>query len=102
MGYMVELNTLLRPTAPFDFSHIELRKEYTTILERERAFPLRIAMLLIDSNWTFYGYATANSILVKDNKTVITFTMLTLFSPSEQLLYKEKFIEAGKMTGEVK
>lgn len=102
MGYMVELNTLLRPTAPFDFLNIELGKKYISILDRERAFPLRIAILLIDADWKFYGYAVAHSILVKDKKTEITFEMLTLFTPAEQLLYKNKFIEAGKMTGEVK
>ena len=103
MGYMVELNTLLRPPAStFDFSHIELGKRYVAILDRERAFPLRIAILLIDGDWKFYGYAVAHSILVKDKKTEITFEVLTLFTPAEQLLYKNKFIEAGKMTGEVK
>lgn len=99
---MVELNALLRPTAPFDFNHIELDKSYTSILERERAFPLGIALLVIDADWKFYGYGVARSILVKDKKTVVTWEMLTLFSPSEQELYKNKFIEAGKLTGEVK
>ncbi len=102
MGYMVELNTLLRPTTPFDFAHIELGKSYTSILERERAFPLGIAVLVIDAEWRFYGYGVARSILVKDKKTVVTWEMITLFSPQEQELYKAKFIEAGKITGEVK
>ncbi len=102
MGYMVELNTLLRPTPPFDFAHIELGKTYTSILERDRAFPLNIALLVIDSDWNFYGYGVARSILVKDKKTVVTWELLSLFSPDEQLLYKNKFVEAGKLTGEVK
>jgi hypothetical protein len=102
MGYMVELNTLLRPTPPFDFSHIKLGKPYTSTLERERAFPLGIALLLIDAEWNFYGYVVARSILVKDKKTVVTFEVLTLFSPEERSLYKNKFLEAGKLTGEVK
>lgn len=98
---MVELNTLLRPTPPFDFSHIEVGIMYTSTLERERAFPLNIAILVVDAEWNFYGYAVAKSILVKDKKTVISWEMLTLFSNEEQLLYKNKFIEAGKLTGEV-
>lgn len=75
---------------------------YTVTLERERAFPLHIAVLLIDADWNFYGYAVAHSALLKDKKTTIDFEVLTLFSPEEQQLYKTKFIEAAKKTGEVK
>lgn len=101
MGYYVEFNTLLRPPTGFDFQNIELNKKYTVILERERAFPLHIAVLLIDKDWNFYGYAVANSALVKDKKTIVEFELITRFSSEEQLLYKNKFTEAGKITGEV-
>lgn len=102
MGYYVELNTLLRPPVGFDFQAIVLRQIYTVTLERERAFPLHIAILLIDKEWNFYGYAVAHNALVKDKKTQIEFEMISLFSKEEQELYKKKFIEAGKITGEVK
>lgn len=102
MGYYVELNTLLRPPAPFDFTNITLGKKYVVTLERERAFPLHIAILLIDADWNFYGYAVAHSAFLKDKKTTIEFEMLTLFTKEEQALYQKKFIEAGTLTGEVK
>lgn len=102
MGYYVELNTLLRPPAPFDFTTLSLRKKYIVTLERERAFPLHIAILLIDAEWNFYGYAVAHSAHLEDKKTTIEFEMLTLFTKEEQMLYQAKFIEAGKLTGEVK
>lgn len=101
MGYHVELNTLLRPAGDFDFSSLDIGKRYTTTLSRERAFPLHIAILLIDADWNFYGYAVAHSATVADAKTVIVFEMLSLFSPDEQKLYHEKFIQAAKKTGEV-
>jgi len=102
MGYYVELNTLLRPPTPFDFTSLVVGDKYTVTLERERAFPLHIAILLIDANWNFYGYAVAHSTLLKDKKTTIEFEILSLFTKEEQVLYQKKFIEAGKMTGEVK
>lgn len=102
MGYYVELNTLLRPPAPFDFAGLAVGKTYTVTLERERAFPLHIAVLLIDADWNFYGYAVAHLATLKDKKTTIEFEVLTLFSKEEGLLYKQKFIEAAKKTGEVK
>ena len=101
MGYYVELNTLLRPPSSFDFKSLVINKRYVVILERERVFPLHIAILLIDKKWNFYGYAVAHSAIVKDKKTQIEFEMISLFKPSEQKLYQQKFIEAGKVTGEV-
>lgn len=102
MGYYVELNTLLRPPEGFDFQALELNKKYTVTLERERAFPLHIAVLLIDKSWNFYGYAVAHSAHVENKQTRIEFELITKFSPEEQKLYQQKFVEAGKITGEVK
>ena len=38
---------------------------------------------------------------IKDKKTTLTFEVLSLFTPQEQELYKKKFLEAAKRTGEV-
>ena len=102
MGYMVELNTLLRPPSNFDFKKLIVGQKYTVTLDRERAFPLHIAILLIDNDWNFYGYCVANSLVVKNKKSTIEFEVLTLFSTEEQKVYKDKFIEAAKLTGEFK
>lgn len=101
MGYYVELNTLLRPPNGFDFSSLSVGAKYTVTLERERAFPLHIAILLIDAEWNFYGYAVAHSALVKNKKTQIEFEVISLFEEKEKKLYRDKFIEAAKKTGEV-
>lgn len=101
MGYLVELNTLLRPPVDFDFYALSVGQIYTVTLEKERVFPLHIAILIIDKDWNFYGYAVAHSAEVENTKTEVTFEVLTLFSESEKRLYKEKFIEAAKKTGEV-
>ena len=101
MGYLVELNTLFRPPSSFDFSSLVSGERYTVTLEKERAFPLHLAILLIDKEWNFYGYCVAHSAVVKEQKTIIEFEMITKFSLDEQKLYREKFLEAGKMTGEV-
>jgi hypothetical protein len=101
MGYMVELNTLLGLPKDFDVSTLEVGKHYTILKDKERAFPLHIAILIIDGQWNFYGYGVAHSIVVKDQKTEIEFEVLSLFTPEEQKLYREKFTEAGKKTGEV-
>lgn len=102
MGYMVELNTLLGLPKDFDPKTLEIGRTYKITKDRERAFPLHIAILIVDSEWNFYGYAVAHSITVRNQQTDIEFEILSLFSTEERNLYKQKFIEAGRMTGEVK
>jgi hypothetical protein len=102
MGYMTELNTLLGLPKGFDASILQVGSTYTMLKDRERSFPLHIAMLIVDTEWNFYGYAAAISTVCRDQKTTIEFKVLTLFNAEEKKLYKEKFIEAAKLTGEVK
>jgi len=98
---MVELNTLLGLPKDFDTSTLEIGKRYSIQKPRERAFPLHIAMLVVDKDWNFYGYCIVYSSLVKDEKTELEFEVLSLFTEDEQKIYKEKFIHAAKLTGEV-
>jgi hypothetical protein len=86
----------------FDTSSLEIGKHYQIVRDRERAFPLHIAMLVIDSQWNFYGYGVAHSSHAHDQKTEIEFEMLSLFNPEEQKIYKDKFVAVAKITGEMK
>lgn len=43
-----------------------------------------------------------NKPVVKNQKTEFDFEVLSLFSAEEKDMYKRKFIEAGRITGEVK
>ena len=99
---MVELNTLLGLPKDFDTSSLVVGNQYLIIKDRERAFPLHVAILIVDSEWNFYGYAVAHQIIVSDKKTQIKFEVLSLFTTEEKTLYKNKFSEAAKQTGEVK
>ncbi len=101
MGYMTELNTLLGLPKDFDTSALCVGKTYTVLKELERTFPLHIAILMVDAARNFYGYAVVNSAVLKDGKSTLEFTVLSLFTPEEQKLYREKFIAAAKLTGEV-
>jgi len=100
MGYTVELNTLLRPPQSFDFSSLSIGNTHTVILERERAFPLHIAVLVVDQEWNFYGYAVAHRAEITQGKTALTFEMLTVFSPEDRTGYRDNFLAAARKTGE--
>lgn len=102
MGYHTELNTLLGLPVDFDIKRLEVGKKYVIERDRERVFPLHIAILLVTHDWNFLGYAVAHSAETKDFKTRIEFEIISLFSLDEQKLYKKKFLAAAIITGEVK
>lgn len=102
MGYMVELNTLLALPAGFQTGSLKVGEKYIIKKDRERAFPLHIAVLVADKDWNFYGYAVVHSALVKDQKTKFEFEMLSLFDDETKEIYKNNFISAAKITGEIK
>ena len=81
MGYMTELNTLIGLPKDFDTSTLKVGETYSVSKDRERSFPLHIAMLVIDSEWTLYGYAQAVSTENKDQKCTLTFSVISLFTP---------------------
>ena len=76
--------------------------KHTITKDRERAFPLHIAILMVTSDWNFLGYVVCHSMKNEDQKCIIEFEVISLFNNEEQALYKSKFLEAAKVTGEVK
>lgn len=102
MGYITELNTLIGLPQDFDITKLLIGNKYTIIRDRERTFPLHIAMLMVTSDWDILGYAVVNSMKNFDNKCELKFEVISLFNEEEKKLYKDKFLEAAKVTGEVK
>lgn len=102
MGYMAELNTLLRVTKGTSYKDYEVGKSYTVIAPRERFFPLHIAILMIDEQWEFFGYCVVHSSEIKNQQTSLIFEVLSLFTPEERIMYTKRFAEAAKITGEMK
>lgn len=98
---MTELNTLIGLPNGFIPQTLEVGKTYSIIKQRERSFPLHIAMLLVDSQWNFYGYAVVNSLHSKSGNSTLEFTVLSLFNEEERMLYKRNFIYAAKITKEI-
>jgi hypothetical protein len=102
MGAMTEINSIVRFPGDFDFSTLKHGLIVELTLERERVLPLRIALLYFHTDWNFLGYCRVLSITQKEDKTYLQVEVLTVFSVDEQKIYKAKFVEAGKFTGEAK
>ncbi len=102
MEYITELNTLLGLPKDFDLNQLSVGSKYTITRDRERAFPLHIAIFMVTPEWDFLGYAVAHSMKNIDHKCEIEFEVLSLFTPEEKQTYKDRFLEAAKKTGEIK
>ena len=102
MGAMTEINSIVRFPEDFDVSTLKSGLIVDLTLDRERVLPLRIALLYFYTDWNFLGYCRVLSITQKDGKTYLQVEVLTVFTKTEQKIYKEKFVEAGKFTGEAK
>lgn len=102
MGAFTEINTIVRFPGDFDFASLKQGMIVDLELERERVLPLRIALLYFHTDWNFLGYCRVLSITQKDGKTHLQVEVLTIFTKEEQEIYKTKFVEAGKFTGEAK
>ena len=99
---MTEMNSIVRFPGDFDLSKLKYGLIVDLELERERVLPLRIALLYFHTDWNFLGYCRVLSTTQKDGKTYLKVEVLTVFTEEEQKLYKTKFVEAGKFTGEAK
>lgn len=102
MGAMTEINTIVRFPADFDLSKLKHGLIVNLELERERVLPLRIALLYFHTDWNFLGYCRVLSLTQKEGKTYLQVEVLTVFNKEERKLYKAKFVEAGKFSGEAK
>ena len=102
MGYITELNTLIGLPQDFDIKQLSVGNRYTIVRDRERTFPLHIAMLMVNSDWDILGYAVVHSMKNFDKKCELQFEVISLFNEEEKKLYKDKFLEAAKVTGEIK
>ena len=67
----------------------------------ERTIPLQTALLMIDQDWNFYGYCRVISLQTTKGQTQVEIEVLILFTKDEVELYKNNFMKAGRMTGEV-
>lgn len=102
MGAFTEINTIVRFPGDFNFSTLKQGLIVDLTLDRERVLPLRIAVLYFHTDWNFLGYCRVLEITQKDGKTYMKVEILTVFTEEEQKMYKAKFVEAGKFTGEAK
>jgi hypothetical protein len=102
MGAMTEINSIVRFPGDFDTSTLKSGLLVDLVLDRERVLPLRIALLYFHTDWNFLGYCRVLSLRQEDGKTYLKVEVLTVFSKEERDLYKQKFVEAGRFTGEAK
>lgn len=101
VGSISEINTLIRLPRDFDCNGLEVNKSYSISKDRNRIYPVGIAILIVDSDWNFYGYGKITSSNIHKDHTEIEFSVLSVFSTEEAAVFKDKFLEAAHQTGEI-
>lgn len=91
MSTPVKLNALLTLNAD-SFLDLVVGQEYIVKKDGFRIMPFEIPMELADSNFNYLGKVKVIKLVVTPDSTEITFIVLKLFSPEEQLVYKNNFI----------
>lgn len=96
MGYKLEFNTILSiKSGTLDASELVAGKQYTTIKDGERLFPLNIPIDLCDSEYQFYAKVAVRKLVLYGGKTELHFDVLKIFSNVESKVITENFAKSA-------
>ena len=96
MGYKLEFNIVLSITSStLKVSELEAGKQYTTIKDGERLFPLNIPIDLCDSEYNFYAKVAVRKLILCEGKTELNFDVLKLFTDAESKVITENFAKSA-------
>ena len=103
MGTTSTFNNLIKlPENTIDQKSLKIGDIVNVKKTGQRTIPTGLAFLVADHDWTFLGYGVVLKLETSPEYSLFTVKILSLFNPDEQLIYKKRFLEAGKLTGEIK
>ncbi len=94
MGYLLEINSLLRiPPNSIDFSKIKVGDRLTIKKDGERLFPLNIPIEICDENYNYYGKVIVKKLTLENQKTILGIEVIKVFSKEEAQIFTKNFIK---------
>jgi hypothetical protein len=98
MGYHLEFNCLLSvPGESFDFAAMQTGQSYQIVKEKERLYPLNIAIEICDENYQYHGKIAVRKLSLEAGKTTLEIEVLKVFSPEEAAVYSDNFIKPSQI-----
>ncbi|MCJ7804826.1 DUF2584 domain-containing protein [Patescibacteria group bacterium] len=99
MGYLLEINSLLRiPSNSIDLSKIKVGDKFTIKKDGERLYPLNIPIEICDENYVYYGKVVVKKLTLGDQKTILEIEVIKVFSKKEAQIFSKNFIKLPKRT----
>lgn len=93
MGYHLEFNCLLVvPGNTLDLNTLEVGKIYTIVKDKERLYPLNIAIEICNEAYEYYGKVAVRKLTLEAGKTELVIEALKIFDEAEKKIYTDNFI----------
>ncbi len=92
MGYVIEINTILKLPQNFNLKKIKKGGTYRIAKNGEHFIPLKV-IEFCDFNYKYIGKAQILSLTLQKDKTTIDFKVLTIFSDTESEVFSKAFIK---------
>lgn len=94
MGYHLEFNCLLVVSSgSLDFKSLQPGEKHQIMKEKERLYPLNIAIEICDENYQYYGKVAVRKLTLEAGKTTLDIEILRVFSAEEATAYTNTFIK---------
>lgn len=94
MGYIVEINSLLKLPRKnlFDIKKLKKGMTITTVKSGERIYPVHVPIEFCDEDYTYLGKLEVTKLTVEKNKTTLKCKILKVFNEGESKVFSENFI----------
>jgi len=94
MGYHLEFNCLLVvPSQQIDLKNLSVGDKFTVIKEKERLYPLDIAIEICDEDYQYFGKVAVRKLTLESGATTVDIEVLRVFSFDEAAVYTDTFIK---------
>lgn len=76
-----------------DLATLEVGQHYTIVKEKERLYPLNIAIEICDDAYNYYGKVAVRKLALEAGKTTLEIEVLKIFDANECAVYTNNFIK---------
>lgn len=93
MGYIVEINTILKLPKNFNLKKIKKGSTFHVVKDGEHFLPINKPLEFCDFNYSYIGKIEIKSLTLQKNKTILDFKVLKIFTDTESEVFSKAFIK---------
>lgn len=93
MGYIIEINTILKLPENFNIKKIKKGSTLHVVKNGEHFLPINKPLEFCDFNYRYLGKVEITSLTLQKDKTILDVKVLTVFTDTESEVFSKAFIE---------